>query len=543
MKKITSLIFLTLFSFNYLATQETISDTDKLVSLGRMYGFLKYYHPKVATGSYDWDNEFLQQLPKVLNTEDKISLSKVYMDWLGRLGPIEICKKCDSDDVYFNKNFDLSWTQDSAFFSSELSSKLNYIEKNRAQGKNFYVSTEPVGQIKITNEKTYDNFEYPNEAYRLLGLFKYWNIIEYFYPYKYLTDQNWDAVLKEMIPKMRNVTNQDDYQLAIKELISKLDDSHAWIVFENKKDWKQVPIIVSTIENKPVVSGFYNDSIAQQNNLKLGDIILTINDKNFESETKTILKYISGSNENHNRYLAYPYLLWGKESNLTLTIERNNEVLDIKVNRYPFATYNYLGNKRKLKSTSINDDTGYINMASRFNRKDIDNIFKSFENKKAIIIDLRNYPDFMYNMFSRHLNSKKRDFAKIIVPNLNYPGKFKFKENMQTAFSKKVFKGKVILLVNEVSLSLSEFTAMAFQTADNVTTIGSQTAGADGESTKIEYLGGFRTAISGTGIFYPDGSETQRKGVKIDIIVKPTIKGITEGRDEVLEKAIELASK
>ena len=56
-------------------------------------------------------------------------------------------------------------------------------------------------------------------------------------------------------------------------------------------------------------------------------------------------------------------------------------------------------------------------------------------------------------------------------------------------------------------------------------------------------VGGFKTKISGVGIFYPDGTETQRKGVKIDIEVKPTIRRIVEGRDEVLDRAIEFVNE
>jgi hypothetical protein len=48
-----------------------------------------------------------------------------------------------------------------------------------------------------------------------------------------------------------------------------------------------------------------------------------------------------------------------------------------------------------------------------------------------------------------------------------------------------------------------------------------------------------RTSFSGLGIYYPDNTNTQRVGVKIDIQVKPTIKGIKEGRDEVMEKALQ----
>jgi C-terminal processing protease CtpA/Prc len=46
--------------------------------------------------------------------------------------------------------------------------------------------------------------------------------------------------------------------------------------------------------------------------------------------------------------------------------------------------------------------------------------------------------------------------------------------------------------------------------------------------------------ISGVGIYYPDGTQTQRIGIMPDILIEPTIEGIRQGRDELLEKAIEL---
>ena len=48
------------------------------------------------------------------------------------------------------------------------------------------------------------------------------------------------------------------------------------------------------------------------------------------------------------------------------------------------------------------------------------------------------------------------------------------------------------------------------------------------------------TTISGFGIFYPDKEATQRIGVHPDIYIDPTIEGIREGRDELIEKAIEI---
>ena len=46
--------------------------------------------------------------------------------------------------------------------------------------------------------------------------------------------------------------------------------------------------------------------------------------------------------------------------------------------------------------------------------------------------------------------------------------------------------------------------------------------------------------ISGIGVYYPDGTNTQRIGIVPDIWVEPTINGIKQGKDEVLKKAIEI---
>ena len=98
----------------------------------------------------------------------------------------------------------------------------------------------------------------------------------------------------------------------------------------------------------------------------------------------------------------------------------------------------------------------------------------------------------------------------------------------------------VFSLVNQRTQSQAEDVALGFQLATNVTVIGSTTAGADGAVTKFSLPGGIVTYMSGRGVYYPDGTDLQRKGVKIDEYIEPTIAGIKAGRDEVLERAIEI---
>lgn len=84
---------------------------------------------------------------------------------------------------------------------------------------------------------------------------------------------------------------------------------------------------------------------------------------------------------------------------------------------------------------------------------------------------------------------------------------------------------------------------MAFRVAPNVSVVGSTTAAADGNVSKFYLPGGIYTWFSGIGVYYPDGKETQRIGIVPDIEMRPTIEGIKKGKDEVLEKAVEIIEK
>jgi len=543
MKKSFLLLFLFCFTCKSINAQVSISETEKLGSLCKVFGFLKYYHPEVASGKFNWDNELLEMYPKIKKATNQEELSNLYIDWIEKLGKIKTCKKCmvKQNDV-FEKNFDLSWIIDDKVFSPHLTSVLKNIEQNRFQGTPYYVTKAPAGNALMSNESNAKIEDFPSEELRLLGLFRYWNFIEYFYPYKYLLDSHWTDVLTKMIPKFLNSNNTYQYHLAIKELIAHVDDSHVWIGLSDKSKFKSFPYKVKNIDNHCVVSGFYNNYIGKKEPLKLGDIILKINGKDVQTELENQLPYISASNLNRKKVFAYENMLSTDENSISLTIKREDKIIEEVVNLYSFTDFKYYDGELNEKWEILNESIGYVHIRL-LEKNDISQMMKQLSKCSAIIFDMRGYPKTTFYEISEYLNSEKRSFAKILDSDFSYPGKFVWTKISTTGrLNKDFFKGKVLLLVDEQSISLSEFAIMAFQTADNSVTIGSQTAGADGNVSVFDYLGGFKTAISGKGIYYPDGTPSQRSGVKIDYVVKPTINGLTKGLDEVLEKAIEIVN-
>ena len=101
-----------------------------------------------------------------------------------------------------------------------------------------------------------------------------------------------------------------------------------------------------------------------------------------------------------------------------------------------------------------------------------------------------------------------------------------------------VYKGKVVMLINEDAISQSEHTCLFFETATDVTFIGTPTAGANGDITFMVLPGNLQVTFSGHDVRHADGRQLQRVGIQPTIRVAPTIRGLIEGRDEILERAV-----
>lgn len=549
MKKVIITILGAIFFLNSVFVKDQISETEKLALTGKIWGFLKYYHPNVADGKFNWDEELFRILPKVKASRTKEDLSQVYLEWIQRLGRVKECKKCkaSSKQDIFDKNFNINWINDSQILSSAVVKELLFIEQNRHQGKKYYVTTyKEAGNINITNEIIYKNLDWTNENFRLLTLFRYWNIIEYFFPYKYQTDTNWDEVLNQLIPKFLYPKTELDFHLAMLELIVSIDDSHAGLYTDIMTDFfgeYMMPVYFEVIEDKVVITRYFNEAFAEKDDLRIGDVITKIDNQSLEDIFSNRSKYITGSNISRKRHNSYHAIFKGLTNSVTIEYIRDNQTKTKKVSRYLYGDFNY---KPKVSTECfkiLEGNIGYVNM-DVLTIEEVPAVMEALKDTKSIIFDIRNYPKGTLYSIAYYINSDERDFYKVISPDLNYPGKFIWRNGSRCGYKGDLkYKGQVLLLVNEKSQSHAEFTIMCLQTGDNVTTIGSQTSGADGNASLIEMAGGEKTMITGIGIFYPDKTETQRKGIKIDLIVKPTIKGIMEGKDEVFEKAVELVKK
>lgn len=541
-----SFLFSCLFSFSILAGT-TSEESSKIAIFCKVWGFLKYYHPAVASGKIDWDREFMSRLNALLPLNSKQETSRYYSAWINSLGEIKKCKTCDRnipDSLKFN--LDLAWLSDTAVFSKDLIAQLNFIRENRNQGKNYYVQVNRhLRNTTYENENPYADSVFPSANLRLLTLARYWNIINYFYPYKYSIGMNWGSVLEDLIPTFLQSIDTVSYQFAILEMIAKINDSHAFVVAKYAVKCfglKWVPFTFRIIDQTAVVTGSYNELLCRKNDIRQGDVVLSVDGKTIGDIIRERSKYIAGSNEPGRLRNFYFAIFNGQTDSVTITFDRDGVTSRKTINRYLFKEFHYTWPSSNKTETFgiLENNIGYINLGL-LEPQQVAGVMKKLWNTKAIIFDIRNYPNETGLLISKYLNPTRRPFAIFTEPDITYPGVFHY-ANLSYCGKRNnnPYAGQIILLFDERTQSQAEYTVMALKTAPMVSSIGSQTAGADGDVSFIILPGNYKTNMTGRGVFFPNGGITQGVGIWPDTVVIPSVKGIKDSRDEVMDKALEM---
>jgi hypothetical protein len=523
---------------------------ENLATLGKVWGFLKYHHPTVTGGQRQWDYDLFRVMPKVLVARDHETAHAAIRDWIRALGDVSPCTKCATlrdDDLHLKP--ELSWIGDETKLGHDLAELLRTIYRNRPTTDQFYVSLAPnIGNPVFQHELAYANIPSPDAGYQLLALFRLWNIIEYWYPNRNVLDGDWDSVLSEFIPRIALAKTRDAYQLELIALIAKITDTHAnlWSAPPQSRPPAgtcQLPIVTRFIEDRAVVTGYSDALPGPVTGFKLGDAIESLDGVSVQDLVQQWQPYYPASNRAARMRDIARGITRGSCTTVAAGIRRENQSLTITAQRVPLGGVNQAaGSTHDLPGETfrlLSDDVAYLKL-STVKSAQVDDYINRAKNTKGLVVDIRNYPsEFVVFTLGSHFAEGPTQFVRFTTGDLQNPGAFFWRGQSPTLSSAQPhYGGKVVILVDEVSQSQAEYTAMAFRSTPHAIVVGSTTAGADGNVSEIPLPGGHRTMISGIGVFYPDRKPTQRIGIVPDIEVRPTIAGVRAGRDEVLERAL-----
>jgi C-terminal processing protease CtpA/Prc len=409
-------------------------------------------------------------------------------------------------------------------------------------------STELLGQ----KDNPYANMDFPTVEYRLLALFRFWNVINYFFPYKKLIDDPWENVLPRYIPKFEANKDAADYQLTVREMVAEIRDSHGGTRNANLSMDRlgrfQPNIFLGYVENQSVVTKVLDDKLP----IKVGDVILSVDGEPVEKRRDDVARYIASSTPQWLMRLVHFRLLFGqKDTAVKLRVRgTDNQVRNVELPRSQSIMDPKLAAVLERTTPIIQvlpSGFGYVDLA-RLPAGDVDKMFETIKNTPAVIFDMRGYPNGTAWPIAPRLSEKKNvvaaQFSRPLLEGKSMSDS-EYADTASYSFAQKiperkgdVYRGKVVMLINEAAISQGEHTCMFFEAATDVTFIGTPTAGANGDITFMVLPGNLQVSFSGHDVRHADGRQLQRMGIQPTIRVAPTIRGLIEGRDEILDRAI-----
>lgn len=545
-------------SSGFSMTSDDLSDPrvpGNLETLCRVWGYAKYHHPVFCDTlcRVDVDSALFALLPQVVHA-DRVTRNRHLLDWVRSLGaytPNRVDYEQSLAPLELVSTVDLAWTRDTILLGCDLShllQDLRYAER----GENYYLRMGTMENgpgyhyLSLRNEKSYPTPQM-DSGLNLLTLFRLWNVIEYYAPNRSLTLHPWDEVLSTYIRLVGAETDPVRFSRLYMRLIRELNDGHAVAPVEMLFGQRMLPVWPLQAEGRLFV-GYSGDSA-----LKRGDEVVAIDGEPISERLELLREYASRSNEASLRQALRFYGLCTRRDTAEVVRRRAGVCDTLRVATVPYGSVSPLYDPAQLEQPPFRllaDSVGYI-YAGTFSREHLAQVVQTLPRTRALIIDLRTYPlkvdGALIALIGQSLRTESVVVRQALYQTLALPGLFYRQEQWLfedfgevAARCTEPYKGRVILLVDEMTQSNPEFQAMAFQSCPQTLTIGSPTSGANGSIVWIP-LPGQMTSFSGIGALYPDGTQPQTVGVRLDVEVLPTAEGLQAGRDEVLERALELA--
>ena len=538
-----------------------------LQKLAMVWGFTKYTHLAFLTGERCWDEELFDLIP-IIRFVSPADVNDILFNWYIGLGDDGF----DNVRIILHGNTQplicMEWLTDEAFLGNlaTVFSRFNGIRVNsRRQAP---VMFDQMGTAIFSNQGIHPLMDASDDRYRLLGLFRLWNAMKYYFPYIDIIDDCWHELLFEHNIIMLEGTDSHSYQRTLASIASRLHDPHIrfsftpWM-FDRMFGEYVAPLRLTEAEGQLVVfehvnmSGDTGGSLTHERTMEPGDVILGVNSRCIDEVVDEMLQYVSYPNRDKALfYLATFHRILRQHSPATkmqLDVLRDGVVIQVAVETVVRCMMMDM-NLQNLPPPGVahmilENNIGLIN-TSTVQERGMPYIMASLAYTDGLIVDLRQYPAFfpVVHELPAYLVETHQLFSVISGPSRSFPGVFNKYPNQYSGGGRTMwqqledtffYENNVVVLMNERSFSRPEFAILSLRNGANVTVMGTNSMGSNGDVRNLPLPGGVSMSFSSLGIFSPEGGQTQRIGLEPDIWVERTIAGIREGRDELMEAAIQ----
>jgi hypothetical protein len=392
-------------------------------------------------------------------------------------------------------------------------------------------------------EKTYGDMPAPKLEYRLLALFRFWNEIKYFSPHLDRVGDSWESVLRELIPVFEAANGEKAYESAIELMTGKSGDFSAYYYGNSCFP----SFNVDFIEDKTVVTFTGRvDSSSSIAGLSVGDIVLELDGEDIFDSRKRLAGLIS-----EPRRINYELLGARHPSPIGIKVQKaDGRIEQYEISRRYGRPTPSIRNYYLTPFEKIGDDIPYMWMGS-LSKSIIEDSLDVIMSSRALILDLRqhfyqhsiDWRGRLVSILAEHeaIACLKRGVERNSPdPDIYSWGYVREKVVPDDEFH---YRGKVVALIDASTHGETEKLCLYLDAATEVTFMGMPTNGRPGEYSPILLPGfgkfGPQVDYVNIDVRYPDDRPVYGIGIQPDIYVEPTIEGIRQGKDEILDAAID----
>jgi C-terminal processing protease CtpA/Prc len=374
-------------------------------------------------------------------------------------------------------------------------------------------------------------------------------VIDAFFPYKDLMDRPWADALPEFLADMERVQDAEGYSRTLARMAARLQDNHVAIegtpFLDGLRGQAGPPVLFRMVEKAVLVDRILDAEKAQ--GLHRWDEVLEVDGEPVAAWMARVEPFVPFANA------------WTRDRNLVRLLGRGADgtTVRVKVKAPEGSIREVLLSRserfqRTFPQTLHPGDTvqilpggvGYADLG-RLLPSEVDAFFTKIMGTEALILDMRGYPHGTAWSIAPRLNVRKASVGATFFPTTISAADPE--SDSSTLYSeakfpdpdgKPLYKGKVVMLIDATTQSQAEYTGQLIEAACGVTFIGSPSAGSNGDVTNLRLPGGITVSFTGQGVRNADGRQLQRVGLQPRILVRPTIQGLREGRDEVMDRAL-----
>jgi hypothetical protein len=390
--------------------------------------------------------------------------------------------------------------------------------------------------------RTPEPAELPETAVRMASAIDLWSTLDVFHAYSEMRPE-WDGVLGDALVETDAATDWPEHVRALLRLSARSGDGHSGLLGEHVFEFfgrGHAPFRPAIVEGCLVVAEILEPKLAS--GLEVGDVIASIDDVPVPERFRELAPLVSASTPAAHRERLGGQMLRGPvDQPLRLVIDRDGGRQSIELSR--------LGQPARPSSDAYRrDPSGTIGIVDlrQLEVGQVATMFESLSDTRAIVFDLRGYPKGTAWSIAPYLDcgpgpTPAAAFERpILVGGEVQPDRrMRFLQYLPTA-EVSHYRGRTIMLLDAGAISQAEYTGMFFRAANGTTFVGSPTAGANGDVTTHGLPDGLWMHFTGQAVAFPDNRPLQRVGLEPDLHVEPSIEGIRQGRDEILDAALEM---